>query len=98
MAIVIKKSFRSLRELELLTRAQMREIGTLAIERIKRRTLAGQSVDGGAFRDYSTAYAKRKADELGTGSTVDLSVSGEMLNAIAIVDVTAKSVTLGFTR
>jgi hypothetical protein len=78
-------------------RSVMRELGDLIRERIVRRTLAGQDASGAAFAGYSDGYAKKKSEALGT-TRVDLSVSGEMLNAMQVVNVTDRTVTLGFRR
>lgn len=82
-------------DLEFTDREIMREIGLLARETIRRRTARGISADGTPFTPYSPGYAAAKAAQLGSG-TVNLTVSGAMLNAIQIVEVTDKSVTLGF--
>lgn len=97
MGVVIRRQFADLSKLAdtLVTRETMREIGLLARERIIRRTAAGKDEDGQPFRPYSAQYRERKAKELG-GGTVNLQVSGAMLNALTIVDVTDRSVTLGF--
>lgn len=78
-------------DFKFLDRDVMREVGLLARETIRRRTAAGISVDGTPFAPYSPAYAKRKG-----GTAVNLAVSGQMLNALQIVDVTETTVTLGF--
>ena len=96
MGVVIRRNF-SLANLQIVTRAQMQEIGLLLRERIVRRTMAGQDAEGQPFAAYSPDYAKRKGEALGTDA-VNLSVSGEMLNNLAVVDVTDRSVTLGFRR
>lgn len=93
-----RRNFGPLDKVALTTRETMREVGLLARERIVRRTRAGQSSDGDAFRPYSTAYAERKAKELGGTKTPNLTASGAMLNDIAILSVTDDEVTLGFTR
>jgi hypothetical protein len=82
-------------QLAFTDRAIMRQIGLVAREIIVRRTRSGISSDGSPFTPYSPGYAKRKAKELGKAD-VDLTVSGRMLNAIAIVEVSENSVTLGF--
>lgn len=74
----------------------MRELGLLARETIRRRTMRGLDESGRPFQPYSATYAKQKGKELGKSSPVDLTVSGGMLNALQIVDVTDNSVTLGF--
>lgn len=77
-------------------REVMREIGLLARETIVRRTARGIAADGAPFQPYSAAYTRRKAKELGRASPVNLSVSGGMLGALQIVEVTETTVTLGF--
>ena len=81
---------------KVVTRELMREIGLLARERIVRRTISGKDAEGQPFEAYSERYRLRKAKELG-GGTVNLQVSGAMLNGLQIVDVTDRSVTLGFS-
>lgn len=97
MGVSVRKNFKPLAQLKLTTKAVMKEVGLLARERIVRRTLAGTDAAGAPFRRYSPGYAKRKARELGAGP-VNLQVSGQMLNAIQITELTDDSVTLGFTR
>lgn len=97
MPVVISVKGSPLADLPLTNEQLMREIGLLVRERIVRRTLAGLDQDEAAFAPYSAAYALRKATELGAAG-VNLQVSGAMLNAIAITDVTSATVTLGFTR
>lgn len=84
-------------EIPLSTVDLMREVGLLARERILRRTAEGQAVDGSAFAPYSAAYAKAKDKATGSSSPVNLQLSGGMLEALVITNVTEKSVTLGFS-
>ncbi len=95
--ITVTRSFSALTDLKLVTKADMRELGLLARERIIRRTLRGESASGGAFAPYSEGYAEVKRAALGT-STVNLQVSGDMLNQMGIVDLTDSTVTLGWTQ
>lgn len=97
VSVVVRRTIPDLgRELDRwVDRGLMREVGLLARERIIRRTLSGKDQDGQPFQDYSPQYRERKAQELGAG-TVNLQVSGAMLNGLTIVDVTDRSVTLGF--
>ena len=95
MSVTVKRNFPSLTVLELVTAADMREIGLLARERIVRRTRQGIGPDGAPFAPLSPGYAAIKQRELGTSSP-DLTVSGRMLNDITITDVTDTSVTLGW--
>lgn len=94
-SVTVTANFGSLKDLKLTTRELMKEIGLLARERIVRRTISGRDEDDQSFEPYSAAYAKRKAEELGGGG-VNLQVSGAMLNAIVITELTDDSVTLGF--
>jgi hypothetical protein len=96
MPIHLRQSFRSLLG-PLATREDMESLGKLLIERIRRRTLAGQDAEGQPFAGYSAGYAKRKSDALGT-TRVDLQISGELLNNLTVVDVTERRVTLGWKR
>lgn len=76
--------------------ALMREIGLMAIETIRTRTRLGRGLDG-PLAPYSPGYARQKADE-GLSSTVNLTVSGDLLNSLQITEVTDRSVTIGWTR
>jgi hypothetical protein len=95
MPVIVTITGKPLTDIPLSSTELMREIGLLARERIVRRTIAGLDQDETAFAPYSPGYAMQKAKELG-GFGVNLQVSGAMLNAIQITDVTEKSVTLGF--
>ena len=95
--ITVQRNFKTLTDLKLVTRDMMRELGLLARERMITRTLRGQSVDGGGFAPYSEGYAELKRAALGT-TTVNLQVSGNMLNQMGIVDVTENTVTLGWSQ
>lgn len=95
--ITTSRSFRvPLDKIELVTKADMRELGLLARELIIRRTIAGQGVDG-PFAPYSEGYAKRKRAALGS-SGVNLQVSGNMLNDLQIVELTDRMVRLGWLK
>lgn len=91
----ITKNFGLLAKIPLTDKAIMREVGLLARERIIRRTVSGESVDGSRFKAYSPGYAKAKARELGAGP-VNLQLSGGMLNAIQVTEVGDDYVELGF--
>lgn len=98
MGVVVLTRGKPLAQLQLSNATLMREIGLLARERIIRRTVAGQSSTGSAFAPYSPGYAKRKSQELGSASPVNLQVSGDMLGSIVLTEVTDRSVTLDFSR
>ncbi len=97
MGVTVRRTFADLGKLadQVVDRALMREVGLLARERIIRRTVSGRDDKGQPFQAYSPGYRERKAKEIG-GGNVNLQVSGAMLNALTIVDVTDRSVTLGF--
>lgn len=95
MPVSVIRVGKPLADVPLSTEPLMRDVGLLARERILRRTLAGIDQNGAAFSPYSAAYALRKALELGSAG-VNLQVSGAMLNALTITEVTPTSVTLGF--
>lgn len=95
MGIVVRKSFVRLADTALTTKADMMLVGEIVRRRIVERTERGVDATGAAFRPYSKGYAKRK-NAAGGRSRVDLRVSGAMMNAIDIIDVTDTSVSLGF--
>jgi hypothetical protein len=95
--VTLSRNFPDLGQLELTTVDDMREIGLLAREQIVARTISGIDAEGMAFEPYSEGYAKQKRAALGT-SSVNLQVSGNMLNHLGIVQVDADSVTLGWNQ
>lgn len=72
----------------------LRGLGDFLIERIRRRTLQGQDASGGAMQPLSPGYAAWK-QKVGA-SLQPLTLSGAMLNGMSVVEVTDRSVTLGF--
>lgn len=96
MAVVVTIKGQRLSEVKLSTQDLMREVGLLARERILRRTASGLDQNESPFQPYSAAYAIQKGVYLGQGG-VNLQVSGAMLGAIIITDVTENKVTLGFS-
>lgn len=73
----------------------LRDIGDLAIRMIRTRTEGGIDRSGKPFVAYTPGYAERKAKELGAGP-VNLTVSGRMLNDMAITRVGNGAVSIGF--
>lgn len=94
--IALTRNFPSLSDLKLVTQEDMRQIGLLTRERIVKRTISGQGVDG-PFQPYSADYAAMKRAALGS-TGVNLQVSGNMLNHLVIVEITENSVTLGWNQ
>jgi hypothetical protein len=101
MALTIKRNFPPLTAIKLTTQADWQAVGQLIRQRIIERTERGVDATGAHFPRYSPGYALEKGRELlGTEasySTVDLTVSGGMLQAMGI-EATDKGVTLFFTR
>lgn len=95
--VTVTRNFGPLTDLQFTDTEIMREIGLLERERIVRRTQSGRAVDGSPFTPLSPEYAKQKRAALGT-ARADLTVSGNMLNDIAITNVEEDSVTLGWTK
>lgn len=98
MGVSVRRNFAPLTDRMLTDTALMREVGLLARERIQRRTLSGRDQHDQPFAPYSAGYAEAKQQALGSTGAVNLQVSGDMLNAIQIVDVTDHSVRLTFIR
>lgn len=66
----------------------------LAAGEIVKRTQSGSTPDGSTFEPYSKAYAKRKAKTNRSGTLVNLTYSGQMLQAITTkIEKTASSIT-----
>lgn len=74
----------------------MREVGTLAIRLIRTRTMGGRDVQGQPFAPYTPDYAAKKAKE-GLGTTPNLTVSGRMLNDMAVTEALPGKASIGFT-
>lgn len=97
MGLTVRRNFLDLRQVRLVTREDMAAVGQLMRTRILERTARGIDAHGQPFAPYSALYADTKREQLGSGGTVDLMVSGEMQRAITY-EATEKSVTLFFAR
>ncbi len=95
MGVRFRKSWRTLLRGPLIDRSVMPEIGTFVVQQIRTRTEAGRDVRGYPFRALSQEYRARKQEALGSGDP-DLTVSGRMLNALQVTQVSARQVTVGF--
>lgn len=91
MSITVTRTGPDFADTVLSDQELMRQIGLLARERILRRTAQGLDMHGVPFRPYSAAYLAQKLN-----TRVNLQVSGAMLQAIGILDVTDTSVTIGY--
>lgn len=98
MGVQVRSTMPNLANIKLTDRQIMREVGLLAREKIIRRTISGRDAKGGSFQPYSPSYAAQKSKEGLGGGTVNLQVSGAMLNDLQITEVTDESVTLGWVK
>jgi hypothetical protein len=69
-------------------------VAQAAIDRIIERTQSGQDADGNRFEPYTEAYAKKKGV---SRNAVDMTLFGDMLENLEIIDETPQTVTLGFS-
>lgn len=101
MAITVTRNFPALTGAKLLSQSDWEAVGQFLRQRIIARTESGVDAQGVPFARYSDGYALEKGRELlgveASYSTVDLTVSGEMLRAIG-VEAEDNGVTLFFTR
>lgn len=93
----VEVRIRSLRErltdeqrIALLRRAAANAIGI-----IKRRTVKGVDVNGAAFAPYSKEYERLKSGT-GRGTDVNLTLTGNMLGSMVILDITPERALIGF--
>lgn len=82
----------------LVDQALLKDIGDYVVRVIRTRTEAGIDRTGKAFAPYTPGYAAKKAKEGLGGGTVNLTVSGRMLNDMAVTDMgmSPPRVTIGF--
>lgn len=103
MSVKVRSTGLKFDAIQLTTPAVMTKLGKMAIEDITTLTEAGKDVSGRAFAPYSESYAEWKADyhggsmgaKVGTGS-VDLRVSGRMLEDMQIVEASNRKVVIAF--
>jgi hypothetical protein len=100
--VKVSRTF-ELEELELLTAEDMRQIGLLAREMIVSRTRFRQTdMNGQPFASLSPQYADYKHKSVGGIPKPDLTLSGNMLNDLTVVDVVVDreraTVSLGFAK
>jgi hypothetical protein len=76
------------------TQEEKERFALAAVELINNRTLDGKDIDGKKFTKYSEAYAEEKGV---TRDSVDLFLSGDMLDSIEPVAQTANTVTIGLS-
>lgn len=69
-----------------------------AIDLILKRTQSGKDVNGGSFAPYSESYkGSLEFAAFGKSSNVDMTLSGEMLGVLEILNVEGSRVTFGLT-
>ena len=95
MGVTVTRSFGPLRDVLPDSTGLMREVGDFAIRRIRTRTERGIDSNDVPFQPLSQGYAKRKQREVGH-SRADLTLSGRMLNDMAVVAVTERSCEISF--
>lgn len=95
MPVTITQNF-DLKQVAFSDAALMREVGLLVRERVVRRTRQGISADGAPFQPYALGYAEQKQKSLQGTGTVNLAVSGAMLNSLQLVEVTNTRVVVGY--
>lgn len=71
-----------------------RSVAEAAIDRIIERTQSGVDADGSRFAPYTEKYAKQKGV---SRNAVDMTLFGDMLQDLSIIDETSQTVTLGFS-
>lgn len=81
MKIVVSRIPKPLSTIKLTKKSLMQEIGDFVVNHIRQRTEQGRDVAGRFFPALSPAYAKRKAEAIGS-TRADLTVSGDMLNSL----------------
>lgn len=96
MGIAVKLNLSKWPARPLITDALLRDLGEMTLRLIRTRTMQGTDADGRAFAPYTPGYAELRAKE-GMSTTPDLTVSGRMLNDMAVTGVANGSVSLGFT-
>src|SRR5690242_13054381 len=75
----------------LLQRAAAHAVGI-----IRRRTAKGIDVDGQQFVSYSTKYAEKRAQSGRKSNPVDLTLGGDMLAGMTVLEVTPERALIGF--
>ena len=95
MSIKVRRNFPSLTRLALTNKTLMRQVGNLVLRLVTTRTRAGKDMNGQSFAPLSPEYAAQKRKALGS-ARADLTVSGRMLNDMAIQAVGAKDVSVGY--
>jgi hypothetical protein len=74
------------------TSSQVEQFAREAIEVINQRTLNGDDINGETFEPYSEEYARKKGVSV---DSVDLFLTGNMLDAMDITNQTPETVTIG---
>ena len=81
-----------------LNEDQRHEVADLVIERIVNRTDQGVDKDGKKFAKYSTSYKDSLDFKIAGKGPVNLQLSGDMLAAIEVLDLTSRSAVIGFEK
>lgn len=85
-----------------LNEDQRHEVADLVIERIVNRTDQGLDINGkpwkGKAGEYSESYKKSLDFKIAGKGPVNLQLSGDMLAAIDVLDLTSRSAVIGFEK
>lgn len=79
-------------------RALREAIAQTAIDKIVERTRSGTSLRGTAFKGYSKSYQDSHAFKaFGKDGTIDLTLTGDMLDQLTVIESTDAKVALGWS-
>lgn len=97
MPVRVDRTGAPLASVPLVDEVLMREIGLMAVRRIRTRTQSGKDVRGQVFQALSESYLEARA-RAGIGGTTasTLTLSGEMLNAMQVTSVSRRMATISF--
>lgn len=78
-------------------RATKEAVGQAIIDKIVERTQSGIDKNGRQFRSYSKEYMQSLEFKVaGKSSLVDMTLTGDMLSSINIIEQTPRTITIGF--
>lgn len=67
------------------------------IDKIVERSKAGEDIRGASFKPYKSSYKKSEAfSAFGKGDNVNMTLSGDMLASIQVLDTTGNEIKIGF--
>lgn len=90
----LRAGFKKMKE-AIVSRPVLEEVARTAKRRILERTASGAGIGGRPFKEYSDCYKKERHKKGSPADTVDLKVSGKMLESMT-ADVSAGAARLYF--